>query len=152
MLVGADVKDPKQIDFFQERASGYMDRIEFLKKRIGSSATACSASGAATAKPAGKGEMAGPMASDLCVIAKIRDASPLVHCITNFVSMDLAANVLLAAHASPAMVHAPEEAGGFAAIAGAVVINVGTIDRLWADGMRAAWRAVSNDCRLSLPI
>ena len=38
-----------------------------------------------------------------------RDA-PLVQCLTNFVSMNYAANVLLAAGASPAMVHAAEEA------------------------------------------
>ena len=76
-------------------------------------------------------------------VAAVREKAPLVHCVTNFVSMDLAANALLAAHASPAMVHAPEEAGGFAAIAGCVVINVGTIDELWRRGMLEAARGVS---------
>jgi hypothetical protein len=89
--------------------------------------------------------MAAAPAAVPTVVDAIRAKSPLVHCVTNFVSMDLAANVLLAAHASPAMVHAPEEAGGFASIAGAVVINVGTIDSLWADGMRAAWTSVSTN-------
>lgn len=36
--------------------------------------------------------------------AQLREAKPLVQCITNFVSMDLMANCLLAAGASPAMV------------------------------------------------
>lgn len=36
--------------------------------------------------------------------------SPLVQCITNFVAMDISANVLLAAGASPAMAHALDEA------------------------------------------
>ena len=35
----------------------------------------------------------------------MRAAQPLVQCITNYVSMDLMANTLLAAGASPAMVH-----------------------------------------------
>jgi hypothetical protein len=34
----------------------------------------------------------------------MRDMNPLVQCITNFVSMDIMANALLAAGASPAMV------------------------------------------------
>lgn len=37
-------------------------------------------------------------------VAKMREVNPLVQCITNFVSMDIMANVLLAAGASPAMV------------------------------------------------
>ena len=36
----------------------------------------------------------------------VRRNNPLIHCITNFVSMDIMANVLLAAGASPAMVMA----------------------------------------------
>jgi hydroxyethylthiazole kinase len=37
-------------------------------------------------------------------LADVRAARPLVQCITNFVSMDLMANVLLCCGASPAMV------------------------------------------------
>ncbi|MEO0545292.1 MAG: hydroxyethylthiazole kinase, partial [Pseudomonadota bacterium] len=39
----------------------------------------------------------------------LRAQAPLVHCITNYVAMNIAANVALAAGASPAMIHAPEE-------------------------------------------
>ena len=56
----------------------------------------------------------------------VRHVSPLVHCITNDVVLDVTANVLLAVGASPAMVIAPEEASHFAAIASALSINVGT--------------------------
>lgn len=35
---------------------------------------------------------------------RVRRAKPLVHCITNYVSMDIMANTLLAVGASPAMV------------------------------------------------
>ena len=73
----------------------------------------------------------------------MRHASPLVQCITNYVAMNYAANILLAAGASPAMVHAPEEAGEFARLADAVTINIGTLSSHWLDGMRAAARTAN---------
>lgn len=74
----------------------------------------------------------------IAVHAAVRENAPLVQCITNYVSMDLAANVLNAAGASPAMVHDPCEAGEFAALAGAVVANIGTPSPRWVDGMADA--------------
>ncbi|MBB4168953.1 MULTISPECIES: hydroxyethylthiazole kinase [unclassified Rhizobium] len=72
------------------------------------------------------------------LLSHLRARPPLVHCITNFVAMNIAANVLLAAGASPAMVHAQEEAGEFAAIAGALTINIGTLSSGWLRGMETA--------------
>jgi hydroxyethylthiazole kinase len=72
------------------------------------------------------------------LLERMRHASPLVQCITNFVAMNYAANVLLAAGASPAMVHAPEEAAEFARLADTVTINIGTLSSHWLDGMCAA--------------
>lgn len=69
---------------------------------------------------------------------RMRSASPLVQCITNYVAMNVAANVLLAAGASPAMVHTAEESGEFAAIAGALTVNIGTLSPDWVAGMKAA--------------
>ncbi len=77
------------------------------------------------------------------ILAEMRKSPPLVQCITNYVAMDIAANVLLAAGASPAMVHAEEEAGEFAALAGALTINIGTISPTWLRGMMAAADAIS---------
>lgn len=74
-------------------------------------------------------------------LTTMRQTVPLVQCITNFVAMNIAANVVLAAGASPAMVHAEEEAAEFAAIAGAVTINIGTLSTGWLAGMRAAAKA-----------
>lgn len=73
-------------------------------------------------------------------LAEMREHRPLVHNITNYVSMDISANVLLAAGASPAMIHTPEEAGDFAALAGALVLNIGTLSPPWVEGMKAAAR------------
>lgn len=61
------------------------------------------------------------------LFARVRATAPLVQCITNYVAMNIAANVLLAAGASPAMIHAEEEAGAFAAMAGALTVNIGTL-------------------------
>jgi hydroxyethylthiazole kinase len=72
------------------------------------------------------------------LLERMRQASPLVQCITNYVAMNYAANVMLAAGASPAMVHAPEETAEFARLAGAVTINIGTLSSPWLEGMRSA--------------
>jgi hydroxyethylthiazole kinase len=77
------------------------------------------------------------------LLGRLRETSPLVQCITNYVAMNIAANVLLAAGASPAMIHAPEEAGEFARIAGALTINIGTLSSPWIPGMTAAAEAAN---------
>ncbi|HEX6040012.1 MAG TPA: hydroxyethylthiazole kinase, partial [Longimicrobium sp.] len=64
-------------------------------------------------------------------LARLRQASPLVHCITNYVAMDVAANALLAIGASPAMVHANEEVEDFVGIASALTVNIGTLSPSW---------------------
>lgn len=69
------------------------------------------------------------------LLGRMREATPLVQCITNYVAMNFTANVLLAAGASPAMVHAPEEAGEFAANAGALTVNIATLSPDWIKGM-----------------
>lgn len=69
---------------------------------------------------------------------RLRPQAPLVQCLTNIVAAPLSANVLLAAGASPAMVDNPHEAGGFARIADAVLVNLGTPDDDTAEGMRVA--------------
>ncbi|RAP64919.1 hydroxyethylthiazole kinase [Achromobacter sp. HZ01] len=69
------------------------------------------------------------------LLQAVRRDAPLVQCLTNFVSMNYAANALLAIGASPAMVHAAEEAPEFARLSGAVVINIGTLSAPWLDSM-----------------
>ncbi len=74
----------------------------------------------------------------------LRERSPLVQYITNYVSMDIAANVLNAAGASPAMVHDLREAGEFAGFASALAINIGTLSPAWVEGMHAAASVAHN--------
>jgi hydroxyethylthiazole kinase len=74
------------------------------------------------------------------LLTALRATPPLVQCITNYVAMNIAANVLLAAGASPAMVSDVEEPEEFAGIAGAVTVNIGTLSPPFVAGMRAAIR------------
>eukprot|EP00249_Psilotum_nudum_P011556 c23237_g3_i1 orf=2-895(-) len=71
-------------------------------------------------------------------LCMVREAAPLIQCITNFVSMDIMANTLLAAGASSAMVHAVEEISEFTALAHALCINIGTLSPEWVFSMKAA--------------
>ena len=70
----------------------------------------------------------------------LRAQSPLVHSITNYVAMDVSANVLLAVGASPAMVHAEAEVADFAGISSALVLNIGTLSPAWVSAMHTAAR------------
>jgi len=72
------------------------------------------------------------------VLDLVRTRKPLVQNVTNFVVMNSTANALLAIGASPAMVHAPDEAAEFARLADSVVINIGTLSTEFVAGMRAA--------------
>lgn len=72
------------------------------------------------------------------VLKKFRETTPLVHCITNYVAMNVSANVLLAAGGAPAMIHTPEETADFAKIASALTINIGTLSPPWVAGMKKA--------------
>jgi len=74
-------------------------------------------------------------------IEAVRTRGPLVHSVTNFVVMNLNANVLLAAGASPVMAHAHEEVEDMAGIAQAVVVNIGTLDPYWVRSMALALQA-----------
>lgn len=73
-------------------------------------------------------------------LTTLRDTTPLIHCITNYVAMNSTANVLLATGASPAMLHATQEVAEFAALADALSVNIGTLSSPWAEAMLLAAR------------
>ena len=70
----------------------------------------------------------------------VRGERPLVHNITNYVAMNVTANALLAAGASPVMAHALEEVEEMVSMAGALVLNIGTLSPPWIDAMLLAGR------------
>lgn len=71
-------------------------------------------------------------------LRRVREQAPLVHNITNFVVMNNTANALLAVGALPVMAHAVEEVAEMTALAGALVINIGTLAREWIEAMASA--------------
>jgi hydroxyethylthiazole kinase len=60
------------------------------------------------------------------IVDAVREQNPLIDCITNFVTVNDCANILLAFGASPAMCDAFDAAYDFARISGALYINLGT--------------------------
>jgi hydroxyethylthiazole kinase len=76
-------------------------------------------------------------------LGELRQRKPLVHQITNYVVMNETANATLAIGALPVMAHALEEVEELASIAGALVLNIGTLSRAWIDGMLLAGRAAN---------
>jgi hydroxyethylthiazole kinase len=76
-------------------------------------------------------------------LARIRDRKPLVHQITNYVVMNETANATLALGALPVMAHAIEEVEEMVALAGALVLNIGTLSSHWVEAMVVAGRAAN---------
>ena len=76
-------------------------------------------------------------------LRRLREAKPLVHQITNYVVMNETANATLALGALPVMAHAREEVEEMAAIAGALVLNIGTLSPHWVDAMIAAGKVAN---------
>ena len=72
----------------------------------------------------------------------MRERKPLVHQITNYVVMNETANATLALGALPVMAHAPEEMEEMVGLAGALVLNIGTLSAHWVEAMLSAgWAA-----------
>lgn len=59
-------------------------------------------------------------------LADMRGSSPLIHCITNYVTAGDTANMLLAAGASPIMADDPSESAEITALAQGLTLNLGT--------------------------
>jgi hydroxyethylthiazole kinase len=77
------------------------------------------------------------------VLQKIRKVSPLVHHITNWVTISDCANIVKFFGGSPVMAHAPEEASEMASIADAVVLNIGTLNNSTIEAMKQALKAAN---------
>jgi len=73
----------------------------------------------------------------------LRERRPLVHQITNYVVMNETANATLALGALPVMAHAREEVEEMVALAGALVLNIGTLSTHWVEAMLLAGKAAN---------
>ena len=72
------------------------------------------------------------------LLNQVRGSKPLVHHITNYVTVNDCANITLGIGASPVMADAIDEAADIAAISRAVVLNMGTLNERTIPSMIAA--------------
>ena len=91
--------------------------------------------------------MDGAVPADL--LASVRERRPLVHHITNSVTINDCANITISIGAAPVMAEAPEEVAEMVAAAGALVLNIGTLSQGQVDAMLIAGRR-AND--LGIPV
>lgn len=68
----------------------------------------------------------------------VRTISPVVHHLTNWVTIYDCAQVVKSFGASPVMAHAPEEVADMAGIASALVLNIGTLTAEFIESMKIA--------------
>lgn len=71
-------------------------------------------------------------------LKNVRATTPLVHCITNYVTVNDCANALLACGGSPIMSDEPKDVPDIQTICGGLVLNIGTLNELTIEGMLAA--------------
>lgn len=83
------------------------------------------------------------------VLRGLGERRPLVHHLTNYVTVNLVANATLATGALPVMANAVEEVEEMAATAAALVINMGTLDGDWMEAMVLAGREAN---RRGIPV
>lgn len=75
---------------------------------------------------------------------RVRSSVPLVHNITNYVTVNDVANILLACGGSPIMSDEPEDVEDITAICGGLNINIGTLNQRSIEAMsRAGKKAAS---------
>ena len=84
------------------------------------------------------------MDKNFCTLLnQVRKLGPLVHHITNYVTVNDCANITLAIGARPVMADSPDEAAEFASIASSLVVNIGTLNERTVSSMIAAGKAAN---------
>ncbi len=82
-------------------------------------------------------------------LEKVRAQKPVVHHLTNWVTIYDCANIVKVFGASPVMAHAKEEVADMASIASAVVLNIGTLTTDFVEAMKLAAAAAN---RKGIPV
>ncbi len=77
------------------------------------------------------------------ILEKVRNKRPIIHHLTNWVTIYDCANVVKVLGASPVMAHAPEEVAEMAGIASALVLNIGTLTPDFVESMKLAAKAAN---------
>lgn len=77
------------------------------------------------------------------MISQVRRAKPVIHCITNYVTANDVANILLAAGASPIMADGLREVEEISRLSQGLVLNLGTLKETAAEAMVVAGRTAA---------
>ncbi len=83
-------------------------------------------------------------------IDNVRAAAPLVHNITNYVTVNDVANILLACGGSPIMSDEPDDVEDITSICGGLCINIGTLNQQSMEGMFRAGKKANELGRILL--
>lgn len=83
------------------------------------------------------------------ILKRIKENKPLVHHITNYVTVSECANITLFTGALPVMAHAKEEVEDMVKFASALVLNIGTLDPAQIDAMIRAGKKANE---LGIPV
>ncbi len=83
------------------------------------------------------------------LLAEVRKHKPVVHHLTNWVTIYDCANIVKVFGASPVMAHAVEEAADMANIASALVLNIGTLTSDFVEAMKLAAKSAN---RKGIPV
>lgn len=78
------------------------------------------------------------------ILDTVRRHGPVVHCITNYVTVNDCANMVLAAGGSPIMADDAAEVEDIVALSQALVINIGTLNSRTVESMLAAGRRANS--------
>lgn len=78
------------------------------------------------------------------VFKNLQEKSPIVHCITNYVTVNDVANIILASGASPIMADDIEEVSDITSICNSLVLNIGTLNSRTIESMIKAGK-ISNE-------
>lgn len=83
------------------------------------------------------------------ILKNVREKTPLVHNITNYVTVNDCANILLACGGSPVMADDIEEVEEITSISNALVINIGTLNSRTIDSMIKAGKTAN---KINIPV
>ena len=79
------------------------------------------------------------------LLTRLAARRPLIHCISNIVTANDCANLILAVGASPIMAQAPQEMEEIVSKAGALVLNLGTPNQEKLEAARIAGRMLKGE-------
>ncbi|OGW88610.1 MAG: hydroxyethylthiazole kinase, partial [Omnitrophica bacterium RIFCSPHIGHO2_12_FULL_44_12] len=77
------------------------------------------------------------------VLEKVREEKPVVHHLTNWVTIYDCAQIVKVLGGSPVMAHAPEEVAEMAGIASSLVLNIGTLTVDFIESMKVAAKSAN---------